>query len=90
MTPIQIDANLLGSAGFVDTAILDRNAWFAGFSRELVDRMRGPGYDTLVETVGKDKAEKLISKAEERAITSAQGQLRPGHLRGHKPVQGKA
>ena len=90
MTPIQNDANLLGSGGFVDTEILDRNAWFAEFSRELVDHMRGPGYDTLVETVGKDKAEKLITKAEERAITSAQGQLRPGHLRGHKPVQGKA
>ncbi len=90
MTSIQIDANLLGSAGFVDTAILDRNAWFAEGSREPVDHMRGPGYDTLVETVGKDKAEKLISKAEERAIISAQGQLRPGHLRGHKPVQGKA
>ncbi len=90
MTTIQTDANLLGSAGFVDTAILDRNAWFAGFSRELVDHMRGPGNDTLVETVGKDIAENLISKAELRAITSAQGQLRPGHLRGHKPVQGKA
>ncbi len=90
MTPIQNDADLLGSAGFVDTEILDRNAWFAKFSRELVDHMRGPGYDTLFETVGKDIAEHLISKAEQRAIISAQGQLRPGHLRGHKPIQGKA
>lgn len=86
MTPIQNDANLLGSVGFVDTAILDRNAWFAEFSRKLADHMRGPGYDTLVETVGKDVAENLTSKAEKRAIISAQGQLRPGHLRGRKPV----
>ena len=90
MTPIQNDADLLGSAGFVDTAILDRNAWFAQFSRELVDHMRGPGHDTLVEAVGKETAENLISKAEKRAIISAQGQLRPGHLRGRKPVQGQA
>ncbi len=90
MTPIQKDANLLGSAGFVDTAILDRNAWFAQFSRELVDHMRGPGHDTLVETVGKDTAERSAAKAEQRAIISAQGQLRPGHLRGRKPVQGQA
>ena len=90
MTPIQIEANLLGSAGFVDIATLDRNAWFAGFSREHVDHMRGPGYDTLVEIVGKDAADREVSKAGERAIISAQGQLRPGHLRGHKPVQGKA
>ncbi len=85
MTPIQNDADLLGSAGFVDTAIVDRNAWFAGFCREHVDQMRGPAYGALVEAVGKDTAERLVSKAEERAIISAQGQLRPGHLRGHKP-----
>ncbi len=86
MTPIQNDANLLGSVGFVDTAILDRNAWFAEFSRKLADHMRGPGHDTLVEIVGKDVAENLTSKAEKRAIISAQGQLRSGHLRGRKPV----
>ncbi len=86
MTPIQNDANILGSVGFVDTTTLDRNAWFAEFCRERVDHMRGPGYDTLVEAVGKDTAENLISKAEKRAIISAQGQLRPGHLRGHKPI----
>ncbi len=89
MTPIQNDANLLGSVGFVDTAILDRNAWFAEFSRKLADHMRGLGHDTLVEIVGKDVAENLTSKAEKRAIISAQGQLRPGHLRGRKPFEAK-
>jgi len=86
MTPIQNDADVLGSVGFVDTAALDRNAWFAEFCRERVDHMRGPGYDTLVEIVGKDAADREVSKAGERAIISAQGQLRPGHLRGHKPA----
>jgi phosphoethanolamine N-methyltransferase len=86
MTPIQNDADLLGSVGFVETATLDRNAWFAEFCRERVDHMRGPGYDTLVEIVGKDAADREVSKAGERAIISAQGQLRPGHLRGHKPA----
>jgi phosphoethanolamine N-methyltransferase len=86
MTPIQNDADLLESVGFVDTATLDRNAWFAEFCRERVDHMRGPGHDTLVEAVGTDVAERLTSKAETRAIISAQGQLRPGHLRGRKPV----
>ncbi len=89
MTPIQNDANFLDSAGFADTAILDRNAWFAEFCLKLVGHMRGPGHDALVEAVGKDTAERLISKAEKRVDISAQGQLRPGHLRGRKPVQGK-
>ena len=90
MTPIQNDADLLGSVGFVDTATLDRNAWFAEYCRERVDHMRGSGQDTLVEAVGKEVAERLTSKAEMRAVISAQGQLRPGHLRGRKPVQGQA
>ncbi len=90
MTPIQNDAELLGSAGFVDTAILDRNAWFAEFSRKLADHMRGSGHDALVEAVGEEVAERMTSKAEQRAVISAQGQLRPGHLRGRKPVQSKA
>ena len=90
MTPIQNDADLLGSVGFVDTATLDRNAWFAENCRERVDHMRGLGHDTLVEAVGKEVAERLTSKAEMRAVISAQGQLRPGHLRGRKPVRGKA
>ena len=86
MTPIQNDADLLASAGFVDTEIIDRNAWFTEFSRELVDQLSGPGYDTLAMAVGKDTADHLVSKARERVIISAQGQLRPGHLRGHKPA----
>jgi len=86
MTPIQKDADLLGSAGFVDIEIIDRNDWFTKFSRKFADHIRGPGYDTLVEAVGKDTAERLVSKARERATISAQGQLRPGHLRGHKPA----
>ena len=90
MTPIQNDADVLVSAGFVDTEIIDRNAWFTDFSRELLDQLSGPGYDTLVEVIGKHTADNLVSKARERVIISAQGQLRPGHLRGHKPVQGMA
>ncbi len=86
MRPIQKDADLLALAGFVDTAILDRNAWFIEFSRELADHMSGPGYGALIEAVGKDTAERLIATARRREIISAQGQLRPGHLRGHKPA----
>ncbi len=89
MTPIQNDADLLVSAGFVDTEIIDRTAWFTEFSRELVDQLSGPGYDTLVMAVGKDTADHLVSKARERVIISDQGQLRPGHLRGHKPARVK-
>ena len=70
----------------LETEIIDRNAWFTEFSRQLAEHMSGPGYDALVAVVGKDTAERLIATARRREIISAQGQLRPGHLRGHKSV----
>ncbi len=86
MTPIQNDGSLLGDIGFSDTAILDRNEWFAGFSRNLVDQMGGPGYSYMVATLGQEDADDWLARAKARAVISEQGQLRPGHIRGRKPV----
>jgi phosphoethanolamine N-methyltransferase len=86
MKPIQNDGSLLDELGFSDTAILDRNEWFADFSRKLIDQMGGPGYSPMVATMGQEIVDDLLARAKARAIVSAQGQLRPGHIRGRKPV----
>jgi ubiquinone/menaquinone biosynthesis C-methylase UbiE len=86
MTPIQNDGSLLGDLGFSDTEILDRNEWFAYFSRKLVDQMGGPGYSYMVATLGQEDADDWLARAKARAVISAQGQLRPGHIRGRKPL----
>jgi phosphoethanolamine N-methyltransferase len=86
MTPIQNDGSLLGDLGFSDTAILDRNKWFADFSRNLVEQMGGPGYSYMVATLGQEDADNWLARAKARAVISEQGQLRPGHIRGRKPV----
>jgi len=86
MKPIHNDGSLLGESGFSDTAILDRNEWFTDFSRKLVDQMCGPGYSQMVATMGQEAADDLLARAKARVIVSAQGQLRPGHIRGRKPV----
>ena len=86
MTPIQKDGSLLAEIGFSDTAILDRNNWFADFSKRLVEYMRGEGYDNMVEILGQVDADDVLSRARARALISAQGQLRPGHIRGRKPI----
>ena len=86
MTPIQNDGSLLGDLGFSDTAILDRNGWFADFSKKLVDQMGGPGYSYMVATLGQEDADEWLARAKARAVVSEQGQLRPGHIRGRKPV----
>ncbi len=85
-TPIQNDGSLLGDLGFSDTAILDRNEWFAYFSRKLVDQMGGPGYSYMVATLGQEDADDWLARSKARAVISEQGQLRPGHIRGRKPV----
>lgn len=86
MTPIQKDGSLLAEIGFSDTAILDRNAWFAEFSKRLVEHMSGEGYEDMVEILGQADADDVLSRARARAVISAQGQLRPGHIRGRKPL----
>ncbi|MFT5484236.1 MAG: ubiquinone/menaquinone biosynthesis C-methylase UbiE [Halieaceae bacterium] len=86
MTPIQNDGSLLGDLGFSDTALLDRNKWFADFSRKLVDQMGGPGYSYMVATLGQEDADDWLARAKARAVVSKQGQLRPGHIRGRKPL----
>jgi phosphoethanolamine N-methyltransferase len=85
MAPIGDDKTCLEQAGFVDCAALDRNEWFTKYSRMTVDRLRGPDYEDMVASLGKEGAEDWLSRAEMRVVISAQGQLRPGHLRGRKP-----
>ena len=86
MTSIENGGSLLASAGFVEIDVIDRNEWFASFSKRMAEDLRGPEHPRLVETLGAEAAEEWIEKAEARAVISAQGQLRPGHLRGRKPA----
>lgn len=85
MTPIRNDETLLEKAGFVDCAILDRNAWFADFTHKSAERLGGPDYETIIAELGQEKADTLLAQTKRRAKVAAQGQLRPGHLRGRKP-----
>ena len=48
--------------------------------------MGGPGYSYMVATLGQDDADDWLARADVRAVISEQGQLRPGHIRGHKPI----
>ena len=48
--------------------------------------MGGPGYSNMVATPGQDDADDWLARADARAVISEQGQLRTGHIRGHKPI----
>lgn len=85
MKPIENDGGLLKDTGFIECNTLDRNAWFTDFSRKLVDRLGGPDHEMMVSALGKAVATEVLIRAKIRAVISAQGQLRPGHMRGRKP-----
>ncbi len=85
MKPIESDGALLPMLGFIDTAILDRNQWFTELSQHLVENMEGCKHDQLVAALGEEGAAKWQNRARTRSVISAQGQLRPGHIRGRKP-----
>lgn len=85
MQPLKNYKSLLSEAGFVEVSTADRNAWFTDFSNALAKRLKSEGYGTLVEKLGRDDADWQVNRAELRAVIAAQGQLRPGHIRGRKP-----
>lgn len=86
MTPIKNDETLLERAGFIDCETLDRNAWFAEFTQKSVDRLGGLDYEAIVSALGQERADTMLAQTKRRALVAAQGQLRPGHLRGRKPA----
>lgn len=90
MKPIENDGGLLEAIGFRDCDTLDRNAWFAEFSRQLVTRLSGPDYDSMVSALGEADADNWLTRARMRAEIAQQGQLRPGHIRGRKPDSSSA
>ncbi len=86
MKPIETNREELVEAGFVDVETLDRNAWYAEVCRNLLERIRGQQYAAYVEVLGEDGARNELEILDNMLVVTLQGQLRPGHLRGRKPI----
>lgn len=86
MKPIKDIKEQFVAGGFVDVDTLDRNAWYAEVCRDSLHRIRGPQYAAYVEVLGEDGARNELEIVEKELLVTSQGQLRPGHLRGRKPV----
>ena len=82
---IEDAARDLEAAGFTVVRTRDRNAWYRDHTREEMARAEGPDRARLIELLGEDEAERKIEGARMRAIATAQGHLRPGHIHARKP-----
>lgn len=83
---IEDAARAITDAGFTVLRTRDRNAWYREHTRAEVARTEGPQHRAqLIEILGEEDAERLIESACMRAIATAQGHLRPGHIHARKP-----
>ncbi len=76
----------LASAGFVDIGIVDRNAWYREQARAERAELGGRLFEGLESRVGREFLEHEIEVWDKMISAVDQGQLRPTHLRGRKPV----
>ena len=74
------------SANTYDIEIVDRNNWYRQEARAERDNMAGALFTGLESQVGREFLEHEIDVWDKMIVALDQGQLRPTHLRGRKPV----
>jgi hypothetical protein len=82
-TAVEAEA-MLRDAGFVDVSTVDRNSWYAEFTKQEVRELEGPLRHRLLEVVDEDLYQHWLKVR--RALRDAVnvGALRPTHLRGYR------
>ncbi len=73
------------AAGFDQIAVVDRNAWYAKTARAELAAIGGPLSARLVELVGETETARQTQVWQRMLVVLDSGELRPTHLKGHKP-----
>lgn len=76
-------------AGFADITVVDRNPWYRDVARGELARLKGPLYERVAATVGRDYVDKNLRTWEAMQKVLDSGEHRPTHLRGWKPDRGR-
>jgi ubiquinone/menaquinone biosynthesis C-methylase UbiE len=76
----------LQHAGFTSIGLVDRNDWYRQQARREREFLRNDLYDGLASKLGVEFLEHEIEVWDKMIVAIDQGQLRPSHLRGMKPV----
>ena len=82
---IEASATLVGACGFVDLEWRDRNAWYAQAVADEIATLSGENFPRLVERLGAEPAAQRLESSTKKKAAVDSGELRPGHLRAHKP-----
>jgi len=74
------------AAGFADVQITDRNDWYGPLAHKEHEALSGPLYERIVELVGREFADQEIEVWRALTVVVDSGELRPSHMRAHKPA----
>jgi len=75
----------MAAAGFDQIAVIDRNTWYAKTARAELAAIGGPLSARLLELVGEAETARQTQVWQRMLVVLDSGELRPTHLRGHKP-----
>jgi len=89
MRSLEAHRSLLEKAGFVAVELEDCADWYRAEARREWERMQGPLFATMVETLGRDSAEHFVEDWRSMVVVLDQGELRPARYRARKPRKGK-
>lgn len=75
----------LEAAGFVDLALVNRNAWYREVARSELERLRGPVGERAKAIIGPDGVARQIRTWEAMVVVLETGEHCPHHFRGRRP-----
>ena len=76
----------MAAAGFEDIRMTDRNPWYKEQVTHEYDALSGPLYEGLVDQVGREFVDHSVDIWRALKIVVDSGELRPTHMRAHKPA----
>ena len=85
MVSIEATAAALGATGFVNVAVIDRNAWYRTLAELELARMRAEWFPLMVSRLGAARARHFVRNWTQLVLVLSRGELRPADIKAQKP-----
>jgi phosphoethanolamine N-methyltransferase len=87
MATLEQHGEILAQAGFVDIELEDASDWYRRECKKEHALLKGEGYSTIVDLIGKEDADHLIESWRVMVIICENGEMRQGYCRADKPLR---